>query len=132
MKRTVIFKTVGGQSKCPHEEHTEASENPKLEIKKLPSTHVFPDEKMVFEVEMTNLGVDGSSDFVLYVDQLYNDNGLSISLDGNAFDAPREFRSVSKAPESYTKLVVVERGPLYYKYGSVDLVFKSLCEYDSR
>jgi len=124
---TVIFKTVGGQSKCPHETNTAAIEDPSLTISKRPSQHVFPEEDMVFELEMTNVGVGDESQFVLYAQHRDNDGSLRLLLDGAPFGGSREFTNVRK-DTTYKKTLVVQRGPLSYKYSPLDLVLESACE----
>ena len=53
---TFVFDTVAGMSKCIHEKGTARSEEPSLRIISLASSFIFPDEEMVFEIEMKNTG----------------------------------------------------------------------------
>jgi len=124
---TVIFKTVAGQSKCPHEASTAAIEDPRLLITSRPSQHVFPEEDMVFELEMSNLGVGDESQFVLYAQHRDNDGSLKLLLDGAPFGKSREFTNIRK-DSTYKKTLVLQRGPLSYQYSSIDLVLESACE----
>jgi len=123
----VIFKTVAGQSKCPHETNTAAIEDPRLVITRRPSQNVFPEEDMVFELEISNLGVGDESQFVLYAQHRDNDNSLKLQLDGASFGGSREFTNIIK-DSTYKKTLVIQRGPLSYQYSSLDLVLESACE----
>ena len=71
----VIFKTVAGVTKCPHEEGTMALEIPRLSISRYAPANVLPDEKMLFEVELTNDGVGNETIFILYTGLLGNLDG---------------------------------------------------------
>ncbi len=128
---TIIFNTVAGQSKCPHEPSTAAIEDPRLVISKRPSQHVFPEEDMVFELEMTNLGVGDESLFNLYIQNRDNYGSLSVLIDGEQLiDKSREYSNVKKGV-TYTKTLVIQRGPLLYEYAPLEISFESTCEDDS-
>jgi hypothetical protein len=124
---SLIFDTVGGQSKCPHETDTAAVEDPNMKISKRPPHHVFPDDKMVFEVELTNFGVGEESSFVLYTKDTDNRYGLIMKLDGEPLVDSYEFTNVKKDVTFY-KTITLERGSRRYRGGPIDLVFESACE----
>eukprot|EP00559_Dactyliosolen_fragilissimus_P002088 CAMPEP_0184871508 /NCGR_PEP_ID=MMETSP0580-20130426/40756_1 /TAXON_ID=1118495 /ORGANISM="Dactyliosolen fragilissimus" /LENGTH=2372 /DNA_ID=CAMNT_0027374173 /DNA_START=995 /DNA_END=8116 /DNA_ORIENTATION=+ len=124
---TVIFETIAGQSKCPHEPNTAAIEDPRLIISRRPSQYVFPEEDMVFEIEMTNVGVGDESQFVLYAQHRDNDGSLKLLLDGAPFEGSREFTNILK-DTTYKKTLVVQRGPLAYQFSPLDLILESACE----
>ena len=123
---TVIFNSIAGRSKCPHEAGTAAIEDPRLVITSYPSQNVFPDEDMVFELEMSNFGVGDESQFVLYAQHRDNEGSLTLLLDGASFDG-REFTNILK-DTSYKKTLVVQRGPRMFQYPKLDLVMESSCE----
>mmetsp|Transcript_21609 Transcript_21609/g.27877 ORF Transcript_21609/g.27877 Transcript_21609/m.27877 type:complete len:1916 (+) Transcript_21609:457-6204(+) len=124
---TVIFKTVAGQSKCPHEPNTAAIEDPRMVISSRPSQNVFPDEEMVFELEITNLGVGNFSSFMVYAQHRENEGGLQLMLDGAPFGESRDIRILNK-DTTYKKILTVKRGPLQYKHTSLDLILQSTCD----
>ena len=124
---TVIFDTVAGRSKCPHEVGTAAIEDPSLVITSYPSQNVFPDESMLFELEISNVGVGEESLFVLYAQHRDNEGSLKLFLDGAPFGDSREFSNILK-DVSYKKTLVVQRGPRLYQYPPLDLVLESACE----
>ena len=124
---TIIFNTIGGRSKCPHEVETAAIEDPRLVITSYPSQNVFPDEDMVFELEMSNVGVGNETQFVLYAQHRDNEGSLKLLLDGVPFGGSREFRNVLK-DTTYKKTLVVQRGPRMFQYQPLDLKLESACE----
>merc|ERR1712038_1044227 len=126
---TVIFKTVAGQSKCPHEPNTAAIEDPRMVISSRPSQNVFPDEEMVFELEITNLGVGNFSSFMMYAQHRENEGGLQLMLDGAPFGESRDIRILNK-DTTYKKILTVKRGPLQYEYTTLDLILRSTCDWN--
>merc|ERR1719230_1315573 len=115
MYGTIIFDAISGQSKCPHESGTTAVEDPSLIILERPSENVGPEEDMVFEIQITNMGVGKESLFVLYVQQRDNNDGLEVFLDGSPFVESREFSNIAR-DVSYKKTLLVKRGPTKYHY----------------
>lgn len=93
-----------GQSKCPHEEGTAAIDDPSLSVSQ-PTQAVFPDEAMVFELTMSNLGVGNESNFVLYARDESNSGGLELKVDGAPFEDAVEFTNIAKDKE-YKKTLV--------------------------
>jgi len=124
---TIIFDTIAGRSKCPHETGTAAIEDPRLIIKSYPPQHVFPDEDMIFEIELSNLGVGEESQFVLFAQHRDNEGSLKLLLDGAPFGGSREFTNILK-DTTYKKTLVIQRGPRLFQYSSLDLVMESACE----
>ena len=105
----IIFESVGGRSKCSHEASTISVEDPSLVITFYPPQNVFPNEDMVFELEMSNIGVGDESQFVLYVQHRDNEDSLKVLLDGAPFGGSQQFTSVLKNT-SYMKTLVVQGG----------------------
>ena len=126
---TIVFDTVAGRSKCPHETGTAAIDDPRLTVLSRPG-HVFPDEDMVYEVEMTNVGVGEGAEFVLYAQQRDNEGSLKLFLDGEQLTGNREFSNILK-DTSYRKTLVVQKGPRLFEYASLDLSLESSCGGDS-
>lgn len=54
---TFVFHTVGGRSRCPVEEGTDAREKPTIRVKPHKMQLAMPEEPLLFEVELTNEGV---------------------------------------------------------------------------
>ncbi len=127
---TVIFKTVGGQSRCPHEEHTAVIEDPTLKISNLPDQHVFPGEDLIFELEIINVGIAPSS-FMMYAQHHQNEGGLQLMLDGAPFGQSRQL-GILDEDTTYKKILTVQRGPLLYQYPSLDLVLQSSCDWKTK
>jgi hypothetical protein len=80
---SIIFKTVSGRSSYPHEENTLKVLDPRISVLSLPSPYFLPDDAIIFEVEVFNVGVD-SEKFMLTTDNHSNDQGLGISY----YDSP--------------------------------------------
>ena len=75
---------------------------------------------MVYEVEMTNVGVGEGAEFVLYAQQRDNEGSLKLFLDGEQLTGNREFSNILK-DTSYRKTLVVQKGPRLFEYASLDL-----------
>ena len=89
-------------ARSPQELGTLPQEDPGIQITKSPSTIVFPDKDMIFELELINLGVGDESNFNLSPD-LNNDEGnLAITVDGEVG---------VKKEESIKKTLTVSKGP---------------------
>lgn len=125
---TVIFHSVAGRSKCPHELGTSAVEDPQLEITAYPSENIFPDEDMIFELEMSNKGVGNETQFALYLQQRDNLGGLKFFLDGAPFGGSRDPYTNVLKDKTYKKTLVVEKGPRMFEYPPIDIVLESDCE----
>jgi len=127
----IIFKTVGGRSKCPHEKGTAAVEIPSLNVISYPSEKIAADDDLLFYIDVKNLGV-GVSLFKFYTQLLRNHDGLTISIDGINLGQELELFSVGSfnnlSPESYRKLVRVQRGPKEFRNPSFMLSWESSCE----
>ena len=85
---------------------------------------------MVYEVEMTNVGVGEGAEFVLYAQQRDNEGSLKLFLDGEQLTGNREFSNILK-DTSYRKTLVVQKGPRLFEYASLDLSLESSCGGDS-
>jgi len=121
---TVLFNTTGGQSKCPHEDGTDANENPLLIIEDRPG-NVFPNEEMVFKLSMQNKGLRPTT-FSLDVQNRDNADGLKVTLDGVPLGEKRDFW-IPTTDKKYFKTLAIERGPYLYDYPPIDLILKSTC-----
>ena len=124
---TIFFKTVLGVSKCPHEEGTAPLEVPHLEVSRYPPQNVFPDEKMIFEIELANLGVGNET--IMWLSSSAQKNvkdGLRVTSDGIKMGGV-ELTNVEKNM-IYKRLIEIERGPIAYKSPSVELGWESKCE----
>ena len=122
--KSIVFDTVAGRSKCPHENGTVAIEDPSIEIS-FSSSVVTPDEEIVFELILRNKGV-GESAFVLYPDLRGNEGNLHLQLDGAPFAGNRQYDWIG-ADESVTTTLTVSRGPKLYQNIPITLWFRSAC-----
>lgn len=50
-----VFDTVGGRTKCRWEPGTAKGEDPKITVLNKPSQFIFPNEEMIFDVELGKL-----------------------------------------------------------------------------
>jgi len=120
---SIIFDTVAGVSKCPHEKGTKAGEMPLFDIKDRP-TFTFKDDKMMFDLKLGN-GGKGASTFSLAPSLDADEGGVELILDGMPLVSNRDFYVVSG--KTFTKTLVVKRGPKLYKNKAIPLSFKSTC-----
>lgn len=123
---TVIFNTVAGQSRCPYELGTAKMEDPVLEVISRAPQNVFPDEDMVFELMMKNMGVANETLFSLTVTVTGIEDGLQVILDGASHTGSRSFTNIKK-DTAYKKTMVLRRGPKAYKYKALDIAMESQC-----
>ena len=124
--KSIIFDTVAGRSKCPHEAGTLPIEDPSIEISDLPSSIVTPDEEIVFELKLINKGV-GKSAFVLYPDLRDNEGNLQLQLDGAPLAGNRQYDWID-TDETVVTTLSVSRGPKLYQNKPITLWFRSACE----
>ena len=125
---TFIFDTVGGRSKCVHEEGTAPSEDPALRIISSPSPFIFPDEEMVFEIEMINVGQSPDSDF--YIAQEAGSRNLPVTIDSNRGIDENGHVIQLYQDKPVIKQITIGRGYLKYEFPLVQLTLKSMCEAD--
>ena len=57
---------------------------------------MLPDENLIFEIEISNVGVGDESLFALYAQHTDNDGGLAIFVDGALLDGSKVFSNVKK------------------------------------
>ncbi|GFH43554.1 hypothetical protein CTEN210_00027 [Chaetoceros tenuissimus] len=130
---TFIFNTVAGRSKCVWEKGTGRSEDPSLRSYNSASSFIYPNEKMVFEVEMNNLGRTGDSFF--YVTQEASSRNLDVRI-----DASRDVDENGHVIQLYRDKPVIKqiiitrgftvRGEEGYEFPEISLTLKSKCEAD--
>ena len=110
-----------GVSKCPHEAGTKKREDPKFTSSGSLSSLVPPDEPIIFEVEIENVG-STEGEFKLEADQ--GEGNLVIMYDGSRMNEGGI--DVRVGPESKkTKQIAIYRGPLKYRYNPVRLTLNT-------
>lgn len=125
---TFIFDTVAGISKCIHEKGTARSEDPQLRIISSASSFIFPDEEMVFEIEMLNAGSGPDSFF--YIAQEAGSRNLPVIVDSGAGIDENGHVIQLYRDKPVIKQISIGRGYLKYEFPKVDLTLKSMCEAD--
>lgn len=106
-------------------------EDPGIKIQKYPSQFVFPDDEMVFELELTNVGVGDESLFALYAQLNDNEGNMEIKVDGSPLFESRVYYSVlSGVP--IKKTLTIRKGPRMFVNKAVPLTFESACMDDAR
>ncbi len=113
----------------PHEENTLKNEDPVITVsaKYQPSEFVFPDDPMVFMIELTNMGVGAFSEFLLYSTQSTGMGGLTVSMDGVALTEGGTPVFMLKDTK-IEKQVWVQRGPGVYRDAPPEITLQSMCE----
>lgn len=125
---TYIFNTVGGISKCIHEPGTAPAEDPRISIFNAASAFIFPDDYMVFEVEMSNIG--HASDSFFYIAQEAGSRNLPVTID-TSLDIDENGLVIQLYKDTpVIKQIAIARGFLKYEFGPVHLTLKSMCEAD--
>jgi len=126
---TFIFNTVAGRSKCVHETMTSRSEDPRLAMSNRASSFIYPKEKMVFEVEMSNLGQ--SPDSFFYIAQEAGSKDLLARVDGGGGTVNENGHIIQLYKDkSVTKQIEIMKGYLKYEFPAIQLTLKSKCEAD--
>ncbi|GFH52940.1 hypothetical protein CTEN210_09416 [Chaetoceros tenuissimus] len=130
---TFIFNTVAGRSKCVWEKGTGRSEDPSLISLNPASSFIYPDEKMVFEVEMKNAG--RTSDSFFYVAQEATSRNLDVKLGGSGIVNENGIVIQLYKGKPVIKQIIISRGLLAkgvegYEFPAIDLTLKSKCEAD--
>ena len=127
----VVFDTVGGRSKCPHERGTAAVEVPNMEVVSYPSTKVSAGDDLLFSVELSNKGM-GMTTLTLSVNPMDSADGLVITVDGVNMDVGLNipaFGSFNNLyPRKIRKLVRIHRGPNLLSVPAIQLTLDSTCE----
>jgi len=123
---TVVFDTVAGLSKCPHEKGTAANEDPGIVISPggKPSPFIFPDDPMVFQVDLTNVGQGNFSTFLLTATQ--GESNLGVTVDGASLRESGIPFTIAK-DSKVTKQITVRRGPQLYRDDAITLYLRSQC-----
>jgi len=127
---TLIFDTVAGRSRCIFEEGTLPNEDPQLRLVRAESAFIYPDETMIFHVEIANLGFvtstfwlgqEESSEF-----DAYGPDGMS-GIDENG-------HVILLTPgETKIKFIEIARPNALadtYEFPPMQLFFKSQCMAD--
>lgn len=142
---TIAFKTRGGRTSCPYEEHavtqyyqpglhvlsegTMQIEVPKIDIDGASTVLNVPANKTAsFKLAMKNESETGEDVwFQLIVDEITNPNGAELKIDGGIIGNGRMF--MVKAGETLTKTMTVGRGTAD-KYENIALILRSECQAD--
>lgn len=90
------------------------------------TTLPLPDDPIVFELELSNLGVMPSA-FQLYTEHRSNPGMLNHVANGDTLTAPQQYDRID-ANETISTLVTITRGPLDFDYGPFKVFFRSACE----
>lgn len=117
---TFIFKTISGQSMCPHEENTVEGAVPEIQVYTRPGGPVLPDGPMVFQLKLSNRGV---VEFGFELFTYDEDNIGLLSLDGGS----HTFDTITSKEPLYSTLSLY-RGPIRYEYPSIKLGFRLACD----
>lgn len=125
----VVFHTLSGRSKCPHEPNTARRELPRILEAKRPATAVPPTARAIYILSVINdAETKEASDYELYMRADTNPSGLRIYVDGQALTGLMVFEDFEYAAVQVT--VEIERGPYLYNYPPVTLGFRSQCSPD--
>lgn len=140
-----IFRTVAGQTSCPHEEgdvtqyyapgaklNERTLQRDKVEIDIFPKIvqNVPEGEAATFNVQFQNTSETNDARFyAVRVDPSSNPDGLSVNMDGETITVENEFAMPGGAVQ--TKVITVERGPEKYEYNDIRLLFYAPCQYEA-
>ena len=119
---SIVFNTLeGSRSKCPTEPNTAAVELPQLNLISGASPYIFPDQPIVFEMAISNDGLD-NAELLLEADQ--GRGNLGVTIDGRRVsELGIPFTVGLKATKA--KQIAITRGPLLYRYDPVVLTLKT-------
>ncbi|GFH57722.1 hypothetical protein CTEN210_14198 [Chaetoceros tenuissimus] len=120
---------VGGRTKCRWEPGTAKGEDPKITVLNKPSQFIFPNEEMIFDVELANFGDHVYSYFLVGQDvdtetsalQMIFDNGNTLDYEGTSVKLNKE--------EPIPRKIRVVKGADSYDFKPVKLALRSACEF---
>ena len=106
-------------------------EDPYLEIARTgPGEKIGPDDDMIFDVYLENNGY-GDSWFTFYADSIYLQDGVTVDIVGQGYEAEFNLRSTKSDPSAVVNAqVTVSRGPRLFEYNPIKLNLQSTCEKD--
>ena len=87
--------------------------------------------KVVFELELTNVGVGDESLFALYAQLNDNEGNMEIKVDGSPLFESRVYYSVPSGVP-IKKTLTIRKGPRMFVNKAVPLTFESACMDDAR
>ena len=119
------FETIGGRSRCVHEDKTLPGEEPRITIESFPSKSIFPDELMTFTVTLANLGEHVYSYFYLGQD---GNSPLPVRLESGFGLTEFGYEIMLNKKQSITREISISRGAGKYEFEPVNLIFRSACE----
>ncbi|MCB0520558.1 MAG: T9SS type A sorting domain-containing protein [Lewinellaceae bacterium] len=121
---TPVFKTVAGQSQCPHEPKTQPREGVDMSANQTSAVNVPMNDVAVFQLTLGNTSQsEDLKTYTLEVDQSTNPNGAVIRFNG----LPSLGVAVPYG-EGVPVTMTVERGPLAFDYEDISVEFFSDCE----
>jgi hypothetical protein len=119
------FETIGGQSRCVHEDKTLPGEEPQITIESIPSKSIFPDDDITFSVTLANLGEHVYSYFYLGQD---GNSPLPVRPESGFGRTQFGYEIMLKKNQRITREISISRGSGKYEFEPVNLVFRSACE----
>lgn len=124
---TPVFKTVSGQSSCPHEPNTQHRDEVFVQVLESTQTNIPETEAAVFEIQVGNISpAEHRRVYTLAVDQGGNTDGAIIRINGQAPGLPVDFDL--EFGQNVPVTVTVEKGPVEYDYTDLKLRFFAGCE----
>ena len=120
---TVVFDTISGLSKCPHEDGTKENERPVLKMNPVPTNPAFPNAPVLFDIQLGNDGKGKSSTFNLSASR--GQDNLGIMVDGSNLGSGGLPFTVKSSEPAIWKQVAVTRGPSYFRNDAVKLTLES-------
>jgi len=127
---TFIFHTVAGRSRCIFEEGTLPNEDPQLRLVRTESAFIYPDESMIFHVEIANLGFVTST---FWLGQEESTEFDAVGPDGMSGIDENGHVILLTPGETKIKYIEIARPNAIadrYEFPPMQLFFKSQCEAD--
>ncbi|MBL6964588.1 MAG: T9SS type A sorting domain-containing protein [Bacteroidetes bacterium] len=125
---STVFKVNGGQSSCPWEPNTVKREQVQLSMDSQSAINIHPTEQAVFTVNLGNTSETGETQtYDLSLINSSNPNGAILKI-GDQTMGSTVFSYSIPAGEVQTLTLTVERGPIEFKYDSLQVMLSSQCD----
>lgn len=125
------FKTLAGESMCPHEPSTRQREKISLSTGQMDMINLDPDKTGQAIFYASNVSeTDDGSDWRMALIAESNPKGAKITVNGVDISQPVMLKNVDPGT-SVPLLVQIERNPQYYTYEDIQIAIYSTCEFDA-
>jgi|GEM_PF-1199385 len=132
---TPVFKTISGTSSCPHEEGTQARDQPELTVDNpAVKVDIAPNGEGEFTLRLKNNtpsnGIhDQEKTYTLTLDESTNSSFAIVKINNSIYNGPRDF-DINAGQQQAVQIKVGRGSANIYSYEGLEFVLSSECEPD--